>query len=770
MPKINEPQKNQCYTEEALQRAIIEIKNGGKKKTVAAKFGIPRSTLQFRLSDKFKKIRKGPNTYLTTEEEAKLEQWILECERKGFPRRKIDIQTSVKNFLDGALRPNPFKENTPGNRWYNAFLKRHPILVQRTSEAVTSSSSNVSEDNIKKWFKEIENYLKEKGYFEILEDPKRVYNGDETCFQFCPKLGKVLAAKGEKNVYEIDLGEAKQNLTVMFTFSASGDITPPMIIFPNKRLTANISKSVPDDWGIGLSDNGWMKSDIFVDYIKKILHPYLITNGIQFPIILFLDGHKTHLTYEVSILCRELQIILVALYPNATRILQPADVSCFRPLKNSWRRAVLEWRRNNPFLKLGKDHFAPILKLALYSLKPEAISNGFRACGLHPWNANAIDYSKCLGKKSTEHEEKEESVPEALSFETFSNIMGQTKMDKIAGDCPSECSPGDCEYLSSLKSIYGFFKPNKNVNADQSIIIDINEFQFDDEMYTMEDFDAMPIQMESVAPEINNAVKISGPQNIVKTPEKTDGETVLYDVVNTFFVNECTSKEIEYYTYPRSEEREENHSKSGDLDSNKETVKESDKNEEVVDAVKHNNDSNAEKCPSIQSDILKKIEDYLLKAKTPMRKGKMTSERASYVITSTAYKKNVEEKEKIKEEKEKKKEENKRKRLLKTLQTKENDPVPKKPKNQHVESTCETHVRNLFNTEEDHLNGITSSNMNNIFVRRGVCFMCAKNIYMTNIGIKCRNCQRIYHVECLKRKNLYKDNYLCAVCNMKNCL
>jgi hypothetical protein len=47
-----------------------------------------------------------------------------------------------------------------------------------------------------------------------------MFNGYETCFQLCPKTGKVLAPKGFKNVYEVDKGNAKSKLTVMFTFGA----------------------------------------------------------------------------------------------------------------------------------------------------------------------------------------------------------------------------------------------------------------------------------------------------------------------------------------------------------------------------------------------------------------------------------------------------------------------------------------------------------------------------------------------------------------------
>jgi hypothetical protein len=42
-------------------------------------------------------------------------------------------------------------------------------------------------------------------------------------------------------MYEVDRGQAKSTLTVLFTFSASGTITAPMIIYPYKRLPSEIS-------------------------------------------------------------------------------------------------------------------------------------------------------------------------------------------------------------------------------------------------------------------------------------------------------------------------------------------------------------------------------------------------------------------------------------------------------------------------------------------------------------------------------------------------
>ena len=69
-------------------------------------------------------------------------------------------------------------------------------MTERMPEGVTLSSVCVSNKNILKLFNGIEIYLKEKKYCSILNDPQRIYNGDESCYLLHLKKGKVLAPKG----------------------------------------------------------------------------------------------------------------------------------------------------------------------------------------------------------------------------------------------------------------------------------------------------------------------------------------------------------------------------------------------------------------------------------------------------------------------------------------------------------------------------------------------------------------------------------------------
>jgi len=174
-----------------------------------------------------------------------------------------------------------------------------------------------------------------------------------------------------------------------------------MIIYPYKRIPNYIYQSVPENWGIGRSDSGWMVSATFFEYIANIMYPWLIDNKVKFPVILYLDGHKSHLSLELSEFCTEKKIILYCLPPNATHILQPCDVSIFKPLKSYWKDVI---KAHNLISKspITKNNFGNIFKDAFDKVKPESIINGFRACGMFPFNPDAVDYTKCISNRQAE--------------------------------------------------------------------------------------------------------------------------------------------------------------------------------------------------------------------------------------------------------------------------------------------------------------------------------------------------------------------------------
>lgn len=328
------------YTPFQMGQAIEAVRKGEKISTAAKRYGVHRITLYDKISGKTPIVcSMGPATYLTASEESILEKWLLDMTDRHIPIDKDELLDSVQRIIIDTQRKTPFTDARPGNKWYNLFLKRHPIIAERTAQNLTTARDAVTEEAINGWFKEVESYLKEKQLMEVVKDPARVFNTDESAFYLSPKAGKVLARRGDKHIYQSS-GDEKDNLTVLITGNAAGQLAPPMVVFPYERIPSSISATFPKEWSIGRSPSGWMCGSTFYEYITNIFYPWLLRQNIQKPVVFFLDGHSSHLTLHLSNFCVENEIEIIALPPNSTHILQPMDLAVFRPLKVYWKKAV----------------------------------------------------------------------------------------------------------------------------------------------------------------------------------------------------------------------------------------------------------------------------------------------------------------------------------------------------------------------------------------------------------------------------------------------
>lgn len=214
------------YPEASLTAALTAIRsgNGMSIREAARQFGVPKTTIIDRLHGRVKEgVRKmGSPTILTTVEESQLENWLKQLAKTGFPQKKNDLINTVQKIITKEKRETPFKEGRPGEKWYSGFLKRHPDLTLREPEGLTRSRAIITEEYIRKWFKELIEYVAEHNLEEVFNDPRRVLNGDETSFAMCPKTGKVLAPKGWKNIYELKKASEKETITVLLVFSVPG--------------------------------------------------------------------------------------------------------------------------------------------------------------------------------------------------------------------------------------------------------------------------------------------------------------------------------------------------------------------------------------------------------------------------------------------------------------------------------------------------------------------------------------------------------------------
>lgn len=331
------------YTAETLKIALHDIKNQKMSVYKASKlYSVPAQTLRDKIKNKYtKKDGPGPPTVLTAEEEGLIVNWVKQLAERGFPVSKEQLLYTMSKLVTELGRVNKFKNNVPGRHWYEGFLSRNPSISERVAQALTTARIGATEEKIRSWFDRVHLYLEQNNQLEILEDPSRIFNCDESAFYLCPKGIGVLVNKGAKTVYYTSGNDEKENLTLSLGASADGKLMPVFSLFPYKRLPQNILSKYPRDWTIGKSDNGWMTCQTFFEYVTNVFYPFLIKENIKLPVILFMDGHSSHLSLPLSTFCREKGIILIALLPNSTHIMQPMDVAVFHTLKSTWKKKCL---------------------------------------------------------------------------------------------------------------------------------------------------------------------------------------------------------------------------------------------------------------------------------------------------------------------------------------------------------------------------------------------------------------------------------------------
>lgn len=187
---------------------------------------------------------------------------------------------------------------------------------------------------------------------------------------------------------------------VIFSVDAAGSFASPLSIFKYDRIPQNEAKMNPKEWGVGKSSNGWITVDCFYKYFTNVFVPFLKEKEVTFPIIGFVDGHKSHLTLYLSRFCRENKVILVALPLNATHILQPLDVAVFGPIKQNWRDTVRKFKIDNNCKEVTKAAVPGLLSNIMNNLKMAVnIKPGFSATGLYPFTPDFVDFNKIILRK-----------------------------------------------------------------------------------------------------------------------------------------------------------------------------------------------------------------------------------------------------------------------------------------------------------------------------------------------------------------------------------
>ena len=205
---------------------------------------------------------------------------------------------------------------------------------------------------------------------------------DETGITSVHQPGKVVASKGVRQVAKMTSGERGATVTVICAVSAAGAYLPPFIIFPRKRMVDQLMQGAPPQSVGHASASGWTDAGLFLKWME---HFVLYTNASTQN--RHLDGHHSHNTLDAVNYARAHGIELITLPPHCTHKKQPLDRCYFKSLKSAYNVSADNWMTSHHGQRITFYDMAGIFGTAfLRTSTPDKAINGFRACGLWPFD------------------------------------------------------------------------------------------------------------------------------------------------------------------------------------------------------------------------------------------------------------------------------------------------------------------------------------------------------------------------------------------------
>ncbi|XP_034745849.1 tigger transposable element-derived protein 6-like [Etheostoma cragini] len=381
--------KKKKWTEEAMERALVEVKSGRCTVRRAAKeFGVPKSSLGDRVSGRVTPgSRSGPAQLITSADEELLVEFSLYMSKHGFPLTKQQLVSFASSIYKRQHRRVAFSKL--GQTWWLNFRKRQEknITIQPADNVVRGRTVSVRKEAVDHFFHLLSAVVEAHG---LQDKPLQILNCNEVGFHLGRK--RVILPKSASLGCKPTPG-LRDHISILACFSATGEDIPPFIIY-SKAYPGGVCYKTqgPPNALYGWSDSGCVNSDLFK---KWFLKHFLLHTPKERPLLLIFDGHKSPIHLEVVEAARKEDVILLCLPPHCAHILQPLDAGLFVLLKQHFAALLGDGFATDTHYAVSKKEFSGVFKETYQLVKEEEgvriVKEGFRKCGIYPLNHFAIN-------------------------------------------------------------------------------------------------------------------------------------------------------------------------------------------------------------------------------------------------------------------------------------------------------------------------------------------------------------------------------------------
>ncbi|KAL0227419.1 hypothetical protein RCL1_003563 [Eukaryota sp. TZLM3-RCL] len=214
------------------------------------------------------------------------------------------------------------------NGWVTGFLRRHNLVLRQTNQQVIVAPA-VLVQRVKDFYQYFWNTLG-NGRFHS----RNIINLDETAV-FIDGGNTTLEQKGTKKVSVIKSGFEKVRITALLAARADGSKMKPTVIIKRSSGPGFEERS---NCYVLYSTKSWITGALFKLWLEHVFS----VEELRYSLFVFdaAPGHRSQLAKNFL---EESGATFAIIPGGATSVLQPADVSWFKPFKTSLRERVRDW-------------------------------------------------------------------------------------------------------------------------------------------------------------------------------------------------------------------------------------------------------------------------------------------------------------------------------------------------------------------------------------------------------------------------------------------
>ncbi|XP_045199039.2 uncharacterized protein LOC123553374 [Mercenaria mercenaria] len=321
--------KNGRYSPTALYNAYKFVKeNGTPIKTAARQYGVPHSTLRDRVKGRIdpEALKPGPAPLFSQEQEAKFVDHIKTMAQLGYGFTISEVVDKVSNYAV-YLGKRP-KDKPLSIKWFKGFRDRWPeIRVIKPRALSNYRAASTSQAAVSDYFKNLQAVLEASN---LMDRPECIYNIDEKGVQ--TEHVPPYIVSGHSRVPSIK--SSRSSVTkIIGCGNAIGTQIPPYFVFIGQRMSDDLLAGTTPGSDGTMSPSGWSNSTVFLKYLQSHFIKYIQRADQHQPILIILDGHKSHINLPVLEWAKRNNVIIFVLPAHTSHVLQPLDVGCFGPLQ-----------------------------------------------------------------------------------------------------------------------------------------------------------------------------------------------------------------------------------------------------------------------------------------------------------------------------------------------------------------------------------------------------------------------------------------------------